>query len=228
MKTLLILHGAIGAADQFNAIKNKLESDYNVHTLNFSGHGGKGYSIEPFSIKLFATEVAEYIAEYGLSEVYIFGYSMGGYVAMYLAKHHPELVSKIITLATKFDWDEATAAKEMKMLRAEVIEEKVPKFAKILSERHAPNDWKEVLQHTADMLHSMGANNPLKLKDYSKINTPSLILVGDRDKMITLEETVAVYKALPEAQMGVLPNTHHPIEQVNEEYLLFAIHQFLG
>ncbi|MCB0700691.1 MAG: alpha/beta hydrolase [Chitinophagales bacterium] len=228
MQRVLFLHGAIGASDQLSDIANSLSDTYDVHRFDFAGHGGKPFPEEPLSIKLFADEVLNFLNEKGIDKVSIFGYSMGGYVAMMLAKHHPERVEKIVTLATKFHWDEPTAAKETKMLQADKIEEKVPAFAKALAERHAPNDWKELFIRTIDMLNAMGQDNPLKLEDYSNIETPSLILLGDRDKMITLEETLNVYKTLPNAQMGMLPNTHHPIEQANIPHLLFHIRQFFG
>jgi len=151
----------------------------------------------------------------------------GGYVGMYLAKHHPEKVTRIITLATKYHWDEATAAKEVKMLDPEKIVQKIPSFADALKERHAPNDWREVLQKTADMMLALGGDNTLKAEDYTAINIPALLLIGDRDKMITLEETIAVYKALPDAQMGMLPDSQHPIEQTNIELLAVMIKRFL-
>jgi len=227
MQPLLLLHGAIGAADQLTQLKDELSAEYEVYTFDFSGHGGKPFADSPFSIPLFAEEVSAYVEKAKLGKVNIFGYSMGGYVAMYLAKKHPEQVGKIVTLATKFHWDEATAAKETKMLNADKIEEKLPAFAQALAKRHEPNDWKEVLQKTIDMLNSMGRDNPLKPEAYTTIEHESMILLGDRDKMITLEETVAVYRTLPNAQMGILPDTHHPIEQVNVPYLLFYIRQFL-
>ena len=40
MKTILLLHGAIGAADQLQPLAQVLAAHYNVHTLSFSGHGG--------------------------------------------------------------------------------------------------------------------------------------------------------------------------------------------
>lgn len=227
MQPLLLLHGAIGASDQLVNIAEELSDNYKVYTLDFSGHGGKPFPAEPLSIQLFTQEVLTFLDKEGLDKVSIFGYSMGGYVAMYLAKHHPERVDKIVTLATKFHWDEPTAAKETKMLDAGKIEEKLPAFAAALEKRHAPNDWKELLGKTIDMLNSMGQDNPLKPEDYTSINQPCMILLGDRDKMITLEETLQVYKTLPNAQMGMLPNTHHPIEQVNVLYLLFCIRQFI-
>lgn len=64
---------------------------------------------------------------------------------MYLAEHHPQRIKKIITLATKFNWDETIAAQKIKMLNADKIEEKLPRFAAGLQKRHAPNNWKTVL-----------------------------------------------------------------------------------
>ncbi len=146
---------------------------------------------------------------------------------MCLAKQNPEKVGKIITLATKFNWDETIAANEIKMLNADKIAEKLPAFAETLQKRHAPNDWKTLLSKSAEMLYGLGKDNTLKLEDYKDIKTPSLILLGDRDKMVTLDETVAIYKQLPNAQMGVLPHTPHPIEQTDPELLTYFINRFL-
>lgn len=228
MQTILLLHGAIGASDQLIKIAEALSDTYHVRTFDFSGHGGKPFPAGGLSIAGFAEEVKAFIDSEGLGQVSIFGYSMGGYVAMYLAKHYPGTVDKIITLATKFHWDEATAAKETKMLNAEKTEEKVPAFAQLLAKRHAPNNWKELFAKTAEMLLAMGKDNPLKQQEYAAIENPCMILLGDRDKMITLEETLDVYRTLPHAQMGMLPATQHPIEQVNVPYLLFYIRQFMG
>lgn len=227
MQPLLLLHGAIGAADQLMPLKNRLSDSYDVHTLNFSGHGGEVMPKDDFSIPLFAEEVSSYIEKNQLKKVNVFGYSMGGYVAMYLAKKYPEKVDKIITLATKFHWDESIAAKEMQQLDPEKIAAKVPVFADALQKRHAPNDWKVVLSKTAIMLEGLGKNNTLQIADYTSIETPCLVLLGDRDKMITLEETLQVYKALPKAEMGILPRTSHPIEQVNLVMLSAMVRYFL-
>jgi pimeloyl-ACP methyl ester carboxylesterase len=226
MQPLLLLHGAIGAPYQFTELAAQLGDGYDIHLLCFSGHGGTAYG-DDFSIASFAEEVLAYMNANSLEQVNIFGYSMGGYIGMYLCKHHPGRVSKIVTLATKYHWDEATAAKEMKMLDAEKIAVKIPAFAAQLQQRHAPNDWKELMLRTQQMLHDMGQNNPLQLTDYNSIQTPALILLGDKDKMVSLEETVAVYNALPDAQMGMLPATQHPIEQANIEALAWFIRYFV-
>ncbi|MEZ5015862.1 MAG: alpha/beta fold hydrolase [Flavipsychrobacter sp.] len=219
MQPILLLHGAIGASDQLLPLKEILADSYNVHTLDFSGHGGQPFPQEPFSIGLFAKEVVDYLDKEQIQSIDIFGYSMGGYVALYMAKHYPDRVGKIVTLATKFYWDVPTAEKESKMMNALVIKEKVPAFAATLAKRHAPNSWEEVLEKTKEMLQGLGEQNAMSIEDYKLVNNFVLILIGDKDKMVTLEETLDVYKNLPNAHMGVLPNTQHPIEQVDIGFL---------
>lgn len=225
MQHLLLLHGAIGAKEQFNDLAQKLESKFTVHTMNFSGHGG-AVMPDSFSIKGFAKDVAEYLAAKNIQTIKIFGYSMGGYVALYLAKEHPQLIDGIFTLATKFDWSPEIAAKETKMLDAEKIAEKVPAFANVLEKRHYPNDWKTVMSETAKMMVEMGNNNPLSIEDFSNIKIPVRISIGDKDAMVTLEETIAIYRQLPNATLTVFPNTQHPIEKVDVEELATALERF--
>ena len=227
MQAILLLHGAVGAVDQLSELETELAGSLSVHSLNFSGHGGSPFDDQPFSIKLFAEEVLDFLDEKEIESINIFGYSMGGYVAMFLAKYHPQKIKKIITLATKFKWDQAIAANEIKMLNAEKIEEKLPAFASTLQKRHAPNNWKTVLEKTAAMLLEMGKDNTLKPDDYLSIQQPTLLMLGDRDKMVTLDETLEVYKNMPNAQLAILPNTPHPIEMVNTEKLVYELKAFL-
>lgn len=227
MQHILLLHGAIGAMDQLAELETKLSGTFMVHRLNFGGHGGSPFAEQNFSIQVFAEEVIHFLDKNKIETTNIFGYSMGGYVGMYIANHYPLRIHKIITLATKFTWDTAIAMKEIKMLQADKIEEKIPAFAHSLQKRHAPNNWKTVLEKTAAMLFEMGKDNPLKSEDYANTHHHALLILGDRDKMVTLDETLQVYKMLPNAQLAVLPNTQHPIEMVNMERLAYEIKAFL-
>jgi pimeloyl-ACP methyl ester carboxylesterase len=226
MKTLLLLHGAIGSSAQLKLLKESLQDQYYVHLLDLPGHGGTALP-DQFSMSLFAAAVKDYLQDKEINQVSIVGYSMGGYVALYLAKRHPELVDKIITLATKFEWSEAIAAKEVKMLQPEVIAQKLPDFAKALEVRHAPQNWKEVLEKTKGLLLGLGQQPELTPDDLAHVQIPVQLLIGDRDKMVSLEETIAAFKHLPNGQLGVLPATPHPIEQVDIDLLAFHIKRFM-
>jgi len=190
-----------------------------VFDLNFSGHGGKPVAGD-FSIAAFAEEVRLFMQENQIACADFFGYSMGGYVALYLALTHPELVNQVTTLGTKFAWDSAIAEKEMKMLNPEKIAEKIPHFAAALQARHQPVDWKVVLHKTADMLHGLGNGHAFSLTQWAAIQQPVLICLGDDDQMVTREESEAVAAALPNGRFQLLPNSKHPIEQADLEKLV--------
>ena len=225
-KTLLFLHGALGSESQLLPLKEMLKGECDVHSFNFAGHGGKVLP-ETFSIKLFVEETVLFCEANALKSVSIFGYSMGGYVALYLAKHYPHLVESVITLGTKLNWDETVAAKEVKMMQPDIIEQKVPAFAAQLQKQHNPADWKIVMTKTAHMLTEMGRNNPLQTPDYNDIQCPVLLMLGDRDKMVTMDETVAAYQLLPKAQLSILPGTPHAIEQVDVEMVNLLVRKFI-
>lgn len=221
MQSILLLHGAIGAAAQLQPLAGILSDRFSVHTLNFKGHGGEPAAEEPFSMELFARQVLDYMDQHQLQSPVVFGYSMGGYVGMYIARHHPERISRLITLATKFHWDEGVAAKQQRSFDANVILEKAPAFAEQLQLLHGADKWKEVLTKTGAMLTAMGNRNILTPEDYPQIQTPTLLMQGDKDRMVTLEETIAVYRGMPAgmASLCVLPDTPHPLENADLKML---------
>jgi pimeloyl-ACP methyl ester carboxylesterase len=219
---VLLLHGAIGSNAQFDLLRERLSHHFDVHAPNFPCHGGEPSS-GAFSIPGFVDFVKDYIDRHQLNRPVIFGYSMGGYVACYLSLKYPGSVGSIITLATKFYWDEATASAETKMLQPDILEQKVPKFAEALAQTHGAVHWKELLHQTARLLEGLGKQPALKKEDYPAITAPCLLLVGDRDKMVGIEETAAVYRSLPSARFAVLPATPHPIEQVPIDLLVLLI-----
>src|SRR5438105_2423762 len=133
---LLLLHGALGASDQFAPLVLLLEEKYYVPLLDFEGHGSAPLRDRPFRIEHFAENVLDYLRQQSIESVHIFGYSMGGYVACRLAGAHPESVQNIATLGTKFYWDREVAAREVAYLDTEKMTAKVPHFARALEEKH--------------------------------------------------------------------------------------------
>ena len=222
MKNIILLHGAIGAKDQLEPLAAELKQQgYNVFTLSFSGHGQTPFASN-FGIEQFALELEQFIKINNLDKPTVFGYSMGGYVALYLAHQNPNILGNIITLGTKFEWSPEIAQKEVKMLDSKIIIEKVPKFAETLQKRHG-QDWELLLQKTAEMMISLGNNKALTLNNFASIENKALIGLADKDNMVSLEETTAVYKQLKNGAMYMLPNTKHPIETVDVGLLVVFI-----
>ncbi|WP_242921903.1 alpha/beta fold hydrolase [Pontibacter liquoris] len=227
MQNLLLLHGALGSAAMFDDLKEALQAHFQVYTLDFTGHGGRELPQTSFGMALFAADILDLLDKEGLASVSIFGYSMGGYAALYFALLHPERVKHVFTLATKFAWSPEAAAKEARLLNPEKMAVKVPAFAAALAHRHAPQDWKLLVTKTADMMRDLGEQSLLSAEKLAQVQIPVQVAVGDRDAMVSLEETAWAYGQLPEARLLVLPQTRHPLETVPIQRLSYELLQFL-
>jgi pimeloyl-ACP methyl ester carboxylesterase len=139
---------------------------------------------------------------------------MGGFVGLRLASRVPERIKTLVTLATKLDWTEESCVKEAGNLNADKIEAKVPKYAAALDGLHTQNGWRKVVDGTKAFIEVM-SHYQLTNEIYTGIQTPVRLLLGDRDKMVGIDETIAAYRTLPNGELGVLPNTPHPMENVD-------------
>jgi pimeloyl-ACP methyl ester carboxylesterase len=92
----------------------------------------------------------------------------------------------------------------------------VPAFAHALAERHTgAGGWEAVLARTAALLTALGDGPPLTPAALAAITCPVRVLVGDRDATLPVAECVEAVRALPHGELGVLPGTPHPLEQVD-------------
>ncbi len=227
MKNIILLHGAIGSHEQLNPLVHELKQlGYNVFSFSFSGHGESPFQKE-FSIPQFAKELLEFINHNKLQKVDVFGYSMGGYVALYLSTLHPNTIGKIITLGTKFTWDPLIAQNEIKQLQPELIKLKIPKFAQALEQRHG-KDWETLLSHTSKLMIGLGDSNLLNADTFQKIKNKVYIGLANNDTMVSDGETQLVADAIVNSERFWVQEAKHPIETVNPVDLANVINQFLN
>lgn len=227
-ENLLLLHGALGAGDQFAPIVPLLGDRYDLHLLDFEGHGSAPVKSRPFGIEYFISNAYEYLTRHAIEGAHIFGYSMGGYVACTLAIQHPRLVKRIATLGTKFHWDQEAARREVAYLDVDKIATKVPHFAHTLAERHTAAGWETVVNRTADLLWSLAERGGLRANDLARLEQPVRVIVGDRDSTVSVAEAQDVYRALPHGELEVLPGTPHQLDKVSPERLVYSLTQFFG
>lgn len=225
---IILLHGALGSKKQFTELQEKLSVYFKVHSFDFTGHGDELIPLKPFSIELFTYDLVNYCIQHNIHVANIFGYSMGGYVALNYAAKFPEKINKIYTLATKFSWNENTAQKEVDMLNPDIIEQKFPSFAQNLIQQHGSNKWKILLNKTAEMMLKLGVNPVLKEEDFAKITAKCKLCVGDKDKTVSIEETEYVHNKINQSILYVFNNVGHPIEKIDVNILVNDIIYFFN
>ena len=130
---LILLHGALGDAGQLAPLATRLGDSRRVNVLELEGHGATPLRRRAMSIESFAADVIAELDRRDIAHADFFGYSMGGYVALYLAATAPDRVNRVASVATKLAWTPEIAARETAMLDAATIRAKVPKFAAVLA-----------------------------------------------------------------------------------------------
>jgi len=227
MKEILLLHGALGSKEQFGSLELALADKFKVYSLNFSGHGRRPSHHHAYTIQNFAHEVLDWMNEHYIKTIDIFGYSMGGYVALWLARFYPDRVGKIFTLGTKLKWNEEEAEKEIKMLNPERVVEKVPVFALWLADRHGEHEWKSVMSKTAALMKDL-SHTHLSDQDFIKIENKVLLGLGAQDNMVTFEETDYTHHLIKNSELKKYDEVPHPIEKVPVPLLKKEIERFFS
>lgn len=231
---LFLLPGALGTSTLFRHLAEVLQAHYHIHTPDYSGHGGTPMGPHAFTIAGCAEDLTDRINRWCAdgAPVYVAGHSLGGYTALFAALQPDHRISGVMTVGTKFAWTPAFAEGETKMLQPELLLQKVPDFARDLQQRHAPADgsdperWKLLLAATAGMMQELGQHPPLTEATLAHIQIPVKICVGDRDRMVGIDESMQAWKWIPGAQFCVMPDSPHPIERVSTKRLAFEIQEF--
>lgn len=225
MKNLLLLHGALGHTNLFDPYLEEMSKYFRVHTFLFSGHGKTGFPENGITVEKYTEELMDYLIRENLEHVDILGHSMGGYVALCAAQQYPDRISSVMTLGTKFSWTAEQALQESKMLDPEAILSKIPRYAEQLENLHG-TAWKQLLPSIAGMMVSLGQNPPLNGESLSSINIPVQIMTGDKDQMVSIEESVNASRHIPDAKLAILPDTRHPMDKVRPNLLLGLMKDF--
>jgi pimeloyl-ACP methyl ester carboxylesterase len=221
-RKLILLHGALGTSQQMLPVARRLNDYFDVHNILFNGHG-VGNAGEVFDMLSLAKQIHE-TGRAGERSI-VFGYSMGGYAAITAAAFQPDLFDGIITLGTKFDWSVETLGKELQQLVPEKIREKVPLLASLLEERHG-SSWPALVEETANMMRKLSAQHEEIESKWPELKVPVLMLLGEQDKMVSVQESLLISEMLPAAKFTILAETPHQIERINIDLLCSEVISF--
>lgn len=221
---IILLHGALGAAKELAPIAALLSSHFKVYNYEFSGHGSTPLKAG-FSIADFAEELELFITDLEEDSVFIFGFSMGGYVALKTAMGCAK-IKRVITLGTKWDWSEESLNHELKKINPVKIKEKVPAFAQYLHQLHQ-EDWVLNMEKTALLMQTLHQRDQLKQKDFQNLSIPVDLLLGSEDDMVSEKETIAVKELINESSYKVLAGWKHALFCIKPSDLVQEIEAIL-
>jgi pimeloyl-ACP methyl ester carboxylesterase len=237
-KPLVLLHGGLATIDMmFGQLLPPLAQTRQVIAVELQAHGHTADIERPLSFELMADDIAALIKHLGLEHADIFGYSLGGGVALQTAIRHPEVVRKLVVASAPYKRDgwypEVLAG--MASMNAEAAKAMVgtPVHQAYVSVAPKPEDWSALVAKLSQLLR----------QDYdwstvvASIKTPTLIVVGDADSVRPAHavemfgllggKADGAMGGLPQSQLAVLPGTTHFSILTRTDLLLPIITPFL-
>lgn len=202
---LVLLHGGAVDARFFEHNVGPLAEHFRVITTDLWGHGRTADREGPFSLDSFATDVAELIERVGGGPAHVLGHSIGAAVALTLAMRRPELVRSTIQISGGFDVEADVATRDLDI--DQMVEQTVEFLGQTYGEVSPDGEAHFAIVTRKDF--ELSTREPaLRPDELSAITQRTLVMAAD-DDITPLEHMVDFYRALPNAELAIVPGTSH-------------------
>jgi pimeloyl-ACP methyl ester carboxylesterase len=199
---LVLLHPGLADSRAFEEYVPALAQRFRVFRPDRRGHGRTADVDGPITYDIMAAETIAFLERVVGGPAHLLGHSDGAPVALLVALGRPELVRRLVFSAGVFHHDGWTPGAID--LDAETEAFFLDYWGAVAPQ--GPGHF-AVVKAKLDRMHR---EEPTLAEDeLAGWPGPTLVMVGDRDEEIRPAHTLALFKALPDAQLAVLPGTGH-------------------
>ncbi len=232
---ILILHGWGGSSRSWTGVKDVLVSQgFNVFVPDLPGFGEEKPSETPWTVSDYENWVLNFAQQNKLEKFFLLGHSNGGRIAIKLSAKHPEKVAGLILCGS-------AGIKVKPGFKTKII----ILVAKIGNAVFSPSILKRFKDSARNLFYIF-----LRGKDYvkargvmketfkevlaedllpylSKIETKTLLVWGEKDKMVPIKQAYIFKEQIKNSKLEILPKMSHVPHLENPEKLAGTIINFI-
>jgi pimeloyl-ACP methyl ester carboxylesterase len=210
-RPIVLLHGGLQTIDlPFGDMLPSFAAARQVVAAELQGHGHTADIDRELSPLHMAGDVAALLSDLGIGRADLFGFSLGGLVALQFAMRYPDRVNRLVLAATHYRADGYHA--EIRNAGEQ------PGSARLPTE----SDFRQMQEAYARVAPDPGNFGPFMAKlsaavsafegwsdgDLRAVTAPTLLIVGDTD-FVRLEHAVQMHELIPDSRLAVLPGATH-------------------
>ncbi|MEO8083434.1 MAG: alpha/beta fold hydrolase [Ardenticatenales bacterium] len=201
---LVLLHGATETFEvSWKRLAGPLAKRYRVIGVDLRGHGKSTNPAGALDLRRMADDIVDLLDALGVADAHVCGFSGGASTTLFFGARHGDRARSLVLISNNFERDEARMARGF--WSKEAIERRDALWIKGMERWHA------VPPET--LLEWWAAEDRVRpaftAQELGALHMPVLVVGGDRDPVVPLDQTVRLYQALPNGQLAILPGVGH-------------------
>jgi pimeloyl-ACP methyl ester carboxylesterase len=244
-ETIVFSHGLLMSGEMFSEQVKALSDRYRCVSYDHRGQARSEVTASGYDMDTLAADAAALIRELGAAPCHFAGLSMGGFIGMRLAIHHPELLKSLILMDTSADPEPEQNKGPYRRLafigRWFGFRPVIKPLMRIMFGRTFLNDpaaealrkhWKSHLMGLDKVGTSRAAHGVIDrdgvYEQLGRIETPTLVLVGDEDVATVPAKAERLQQAITGSQLVIIPGAGHSSSIEQPALVTRTIEDFLS
>jgi pimeloyl-ACP methyl ester carboxylesterase len=221
---LVFLHGYCESHTLWEHFSAELSSGFRVIRPDLPGFGQSGLLPTPFVLADVAIRLADWLASVGVERCVLIGHSLGGYIALEMARHRPGLLAGF-GLFNSSAFGDSPEKKENRnklidFIAREGVEPFIRTFVPSLFYPARAEEHRQIIERqrqegnmtAAQTVMAYAAamrDRPDGMDVLRKYAAVTLLIAGEHDQNVPLEKSRAMAAFLPPGRAHILPGTAH-------------------
>jgi len=221
---LVLVHGIAGSAETWRACAPLLARRFSLIVPDLLGHGSSAKPRGDYSLGAFASGIRDLLVAGGHDRATFVGHSMGGGIAMQLAYQFPEMCERLVLVSSGGLGREVSlmlraaalpgadlalrlgAARAARLLPPTTQLSEVARSLASLAEKSTRQAFLHTLRAVID---ANGQRVSALDRLYLAAEVPTLIVWGERDRIIPVRHGRAAHGLIPGSRLVVFPRAGH-------------------
>jgi pimeloyl-ACP methyl ester carboxylesterase len=252
---LVLVHGLTGSSTTWREVMPALAERHTVIAPDLLGHGESAKPRGDYSLGAFASGVRDLLVALGIERATVVGHSLGGGVAMQLAYQFPQRCERLVLVGSgglgkevslflravtlpgselvlpallnarlRLGLEEVGGLLSRFGFRMGVRGKEVWRSYSGLTELHGRVAFIHTVRSVIDV---RGQRVSARDRLYLAAEVPTLVVWGDRDRVIPVAHAYAAHEAMPGSRLVVVPGVGHFVPFEAPDAFLDALTAFL-
>ncbi|AHY46389.1 Alpha/beta hydrolase family [Rubrobacter radiotolerans] len=226
---VVLVHGWLSSSAVWDELAQRLSQRFTVYTLDLTGFGESDKPLDGYGVRYGSRLLYAFCAHFGLTRVNIIGHDLGGDMVIKLASDHPDVVGRIVLVATPANEEQVDLPTLLWLATLPVVG---PLFYLLgRSVRAVRSNWmsafvSEPEDVTEEMLDAAASSTPAAMRKtftVSKreiaggrlarqariVKVPTLIVAGEEDQVVDPQAAGVWARSLDRAEVCLMDECGH-------------------